>query len=239
MPLHDWNRVTPNDYHDFHLSWIAALRTALNSGLLPTGYFALAEHQAAPFTPDVLTLQLPNASPTTTRSSGPTAVLEFTSKAKRKQPKSPAARRIAIRHTENRRLIAVIEVVSPSNRNGRRARNEFLRKSLAFLSAGVHVAIIDPFPTDATRFPRRLWKELTGRTASYRASKPYVQSSFTSDADDLFVIAVQSSDLDEALPNLPLSLTPDVSITLPLEATYHTAFVGYPLVLRQLLEARS
>ena len=80
MPLHDWTRVTPNDFHDFHLSWIAALRTALNSGLLPEGYFALAEHQAAPFTPDVLTLQLPDATPATRRAGRPTAMPAFISK---------------------------------------------------------------------------------------------------------------------------------------------------------------
>ncbi len=40
MPMHDWTRVAPNDYHDFHFAWIAAIRQALNMGRLPPEYFA-------------------------------------------------------------------------------------------------------------------------------------------------------------------------------------------------------
>ncbi len=35
MPFHDWTRVEPGIFHDFHLAWIGELRRALNSGLLP------------------------------------------------------------------------------------------------------------------------------------------------------------------------------------------------------------
>jgi hypothetical protein len=57
MPVHDWNRVTAGTFHDFHLAWIAELRRALNGGLLPRGYYALAEQVAGEIIPDVLTLQ--------------------------------------------------------------------------------------------------------------------------------------------------------------------------------------
>ncbi len=56
MPLHDWTRVSPNEFHDMHLNWMGAIRTRLNTGLLPDGYYALAEQKAEPFVPDVLTL---------------------------------------------------------------------------------------------------------------------------------------------------------------------------------------
>src|SRR5437667_9585496 len=57
MPVHAWNRVTAGTFHDFHLAWIAELRRALNGGLLPQGYYALAEQVAGEIIPDVLTLQ--------------------------------------------------------------------------------------------------------------------------------------------------------------------------------------
>src|SRR5207247_6476085 len=57
MPVHDWNRVTAGTFHDFHLAWIAELRRTLNGGLLPQGYYALAEQVAGEIIPDVLTLQ--------------------------------------------------------------------------------------------------------------------------------------------------------------------------------------
>ncbi len=56
MPVHDWNRVTAGTFHDFHLAWIAELRRVLNRGLLPPGYYALAEQVAGEIIPDVLTL---------------------------------------------------------------------------------------------------------------------------------------------------------------------------------------
>src|SRR5205085_12427203 len=57
MPIHDWSRVNAGTFHDFHLAWIAELRRVLNGGLLPAGYYALAEQVAGEVAPDVLTLQ--------------------------------------------------------------------------------------------------------------------------------------------------------------------------------------
>ena len=56
MPVHDWTRVEPGIFHDFHHAWIEELKWALNSDLLPQGYYALAEQHAAGFGPDVLAL---------------------------------------------------------------------------------------------------------------------------------------------------------------------------------------
>src|SRR5258707_512692 len=39
MPLHDWTRVRANRFHDFHQGWTIAICNALNSRLLPPGYF--------------------------------------------------------------------------------------------------------------------------------------------------------------------------------------------------------
>src|SRR5262245_26254502 len=57
MPMHDWTKVDAGIYHDFHHEWISEIKRALNRGLLPADYYALAEQQAAGFGPDVLTLQ--------------------------------------------------------------------------------------------------------------------------------------------------------------------------------------
>src|SRR5436309_8478675 len=57
MPMHDWTRVPAGIYHAFHHRWISAISDALNAGLLPDDYYALAEQHAAGFGPDVLTLE--------------------------------------------------------------------------------------------------------------------------------------------------------------------------------------
>ena len=53
MALHDWTRVDPGIFHDFHVAWIGELRRALNSGVLPADYYALAEPTAGDVVPDV------------------------------------------------------------------------------------------------------------------------------------------------------------------------------------------
>ncbi len=56
MPLHDWARVDAGIFHAFHVAWLPELQKALNSGLLPEGYYALAEQHAGRAIADVLTL---------------------------------------------------------------------------------------------------------------------------------------------------------------------------------------
>ena len=84
MPVHDWKRVDAGIFHDFHVTWTVALRNALNEGLLPQGYYALAEQHAGQTIGDLLTLhaspgsaetlrclQTPAASHSPRRSQGP------------------------------------------------------------------------------------------------------------------------------------------------------------------------
>lgn len=59
MPVHDWTRVEAGIFHDFHHAWIEDIKRALNSGILPDEYYALAEQFAGGFGPDVLTLEGP------------------------------------------------------------------------------------------------------------------------------------------------------------------------------------
>src|SRR5205823_6699897 len=66
MPIHDWTRVDPGIFHHFHHTWITEIQRALNRGLLPPDYYALAEQIAGGLGPDVLTLQRPaNGAPPT------------------------------------------------------------------------------------------------------------------------------------------------------------------------------
>jgi hypothetical protein len=48
MPIHAWTRLFDGVFHAFHLTWIGQLQTALNSGILPPDYHALAEQVVPP-----------------------------------------------------------------------------------------------------------------------------------------------------------------------------------------------
>jgi Protein of unknown function (DUF4058) len=43
MPVHDWTLVDDGIFHHFHVTWVPEISIALNAGLLPQGYYALAE----------------------------------------------------------------------------------------------------------------------------------------------------------------------------------------------------
>src|SRR5262245_7946694 len=59
MPVHDWTRVDAGTFHAFHTLWIGEIMKALNAGLLPKGYYALAEQVATRMQTDVLALRAP------------------------------------------------------------------------------------------------------------------------------------------------------------------------------------
>ena len=57
MPIHDWTRVKAGTYHNFHVLWMSTITNRLNAGLLPPGFFAMAEQIIGRPETDVVTLQ--------------------------------------------------------------------------------------------------------------------------------------------------------------------------------------
>lgn len=116
MPVHDWSRVNAGLFHHFHLNWISALCTRLNSGELPSGCFALAE-------PPELTGGIALAvSPPRTR-------YVVRSEA---DPYLTKVNRVAIRDPRGK-LVAVIEIVSPGNKGSRAKFQDFVDKAVQFI----------------------------------------------------------------------------------------------------------
>ena len=75
MPVHDWKPVPSGIFHDFHNSWIVAIKNTLNRQL-PATYYALSEQYAGGHVPDILTIQHP--SPHAPRLNGSTKTLHST-----------------------------------------------------------------------------------------------------------------------------------------------------------------
>lgn len=57
MPVQDWTCVGAGIFHHFHCAWIQTLGQALNSTVLPPGYYALTEQVAGVTIPDGLVLE--------------------------------------------------------------------------------------------------------------------------------------------------------------------------------------
>src|SRR5438105_1044219 len=124
MPIHDWSKVDAGIFHAFHHDWITEIARALNRGLLPAAYYALPEQIAGGLGPDVLTLRRPegNDTPTAEAPEGGAALavappkvrIRMSSEANRYAAK---AKTVTIRHVSNHQLVAMVEILSPGNKN--------------------------------------------------------------------------------------------------------------------------
>ena len=244
MPMHDWTRVDAGIFHAFHLHWIAELDKAFNRGILPTGYYSLAEQHAGSKIPDLLTLHvLPPSMPGTPFSPGGTAVLDAPPKVSHKQTIGPAARlrrrTLTIRHVSNHRLVAIVEIVSPANKDRPTNVDTFADKIVAALTHGVHALVLDLFPPgrhDPEGMTGAIWKllEETDQPYAFPIEARYTLSSFVARSDtDIYS---EYPSLGKALPDMPLFLDQDRYINAPLEATYQEAFRSLPGIYRDVLE---
>ncbi len=246
MPMHDWTRVDAGIFHDFHVVWIALLRNALNSGLLPPDYYALAEQVAGGIGPDVLTLQTPNPPEADGSPDVPGAVAVAVAPPKVRHVIRPEMdeyvykrRSIVIRHVSNHRMIALIEILSSGNKSNRHALRSFLDKAESVLAHRIHLLLVDPYPP-GPRDPRgihgALWERLFG-DAVPTPEKPLTLAAYA--AGRLPTAYVEPLAVGDSLADMPLFLTPEEYINVPLETTYNTAYAGVPRYFRTILETRS
>ncbi len=250
MPIHDWTRVKPKDYHHFHGRWIFALADALNLGGLPPGYYALADHTEPPFVPDVVTLSVPGPGTTADAAGGGTAVAVAaapapvaTATAAGKMRRAAGRRRVVVQRAgpRDRRTVAVIEVVSPSNKAKKAEFADLVGKSVQLLVHGVHVLLVDPFPPtrrDPNGLHAAVWKELTGKPYTPPPGKPLTFAAYEARGRNTFSAFVEPVGVGDPVPDRPLFLAPDLQVSAPLAATYDTAWRGYPAFLRAAVGVR-
>jgi hypothetical protein len=242
MPIHDWTRVNAGIFHDFHSAWIVEIRNTLNDGLLPSEYYALAEQVTRPFGPDVLTLQANGKTQpsSTAPSSRGVAILEKPPKVRVVQVSeadlyAKKANRIAIRHTSNDRIIAIIEILSPGNKSSLHAMDELLDKVWSIIDQGIHLLLIDLFPP-TPRDPQGIHKLIWGDAAPVPP------------AGQLLTLAayhavlprqayVEPTAVGSMLIDMPLLLDEGHYVPVPLEATYQAAWRGVPQRWKAVLEA--
>jgi hypothetical protein len=239
MPVHDWTRVRPNRFHDFHQSWTIAIRNALNAGCLPSGYFAMVEQRTGGPEPDVITLELkPPAGP----ASGGLAVDLQPPKARfvsRTDAETYArkANRVTVRHPDGD-VVAVVEIISPGNKDSRHALRAFARKAVEFLQAGVHLLIVDLFPPsrrDPQGIHKAIWDRMHEEPFTLPPDKPLTLAAYAVGTET--VAYIEPVAVGDTVPDMPIFLTADRYVPCPLEATYLTAWEQFPAPLRGPLES--
>jgi hypothetical protein len=244
MPVHDWGRVEAGIFHDFHNSWIVELRNTLNGGLLPSGYYALGEQHAGHYIGDLLTLHgssLGQPLPPLPPANGGLALAEAPPRVQRKVSANGTARQrrrtLAIRHVSGHRLVALVEIVSSANKDRAESVTAFVNKAVDAIELGIHVLLVDLFPPgthDPLGMHGAIWSFLDDEPCEYPARKRLTLASFLAGSPrELFLehLAVGS-----ALADMPLFLSLDRYVNVPLEATYQAAYRGVPEFWRNVLE---
>jgi hypothetical protein len=251
MPIHDWTRVSAGTWHAFHLSWISEIQQALNDGLLPPRYYAQAEQIAGPLGPDVLALQEPDtpitdgkpapgsedgegggvavaAAPPRMRLTAETEMNDYVLK----------RRTIVIRHNSGDRIVGLMELVSPGNKSAQHAIDSFVEKAREALYRCYHLVVVDlfpPGPRDPNGIHAAIWGEFSDEPFALPADEPLTLVSYS--AGQRKRAYIEPTAVGRALIDVPLFLTPETYVNVPLESTYLAAYRGVPRKWKAVLEA--
>lgn len=238
MPIHDWTRLEAGDFHHFHQTWIPFLAAELNGGGLPPGFMALAEQITGRPIPDVVTLQARSPrieeggvvlAPAPAPSARVVHTFERINYAKR-------ADRVVIRHGRGR-VVAIIEIVSPGNKDSRHSIRSFVEKAADILSQGVHLVVVDlfpPTPRDPQGIHKAIIEEFSDEPFDFLPDRPLtVASSIGGDRPTAYGEPVAVGD---HLPAIPLFLTEHDYVPCPLDKTYEQAWGVFPAMLKELIE---
>lgn len=241
MPIHDWTRVRANRFHHFHQTWTPLIAAALNRDVLPDGYLAMTEQITGGPEPDVVTLSLPiqpgegaaaglavEAHPLKTRIQTQSDAVTYARK----------ANRVTIRHPDGQ-VIAVIEIVSPGNKDSQHAIRSFARKATELLHAGIHLLIVDLFPPskrDPQGIHKVIWDRIKDEPFELPSDKRLTLAAYS--AGTTLTAYIEPVAVGDTLPNMPIFLTSDRYVPCPLEATYQASWDVFPKALKApLLES--
>jgi hypothetical protein len=244
MPIHDWSKVRPGVFHDFHQAWTIALRNALNKDVLPKGYFAMAEQFTDGLIPDVVTLErfpVPNGAPVT--AGGGVAVAETPPKARftysvETELYATKANRILIRAPYGE-VVAVIEIISPGNKSNRHELESFIEKTSALMDRGIHLLVVDLFPP-SERDPKdihgSIWEQYSNEPFEPPTDKPLTVAAYL--AGPMKKAYVEPVAVRDELPSLPIFLSSERYVRAPLELTYQATWADCPEPIRAVVEGR-
>jgi len=238
MPIHDWPRLEAGDFHHFHQRWIQDIAGALNKGGLPPDFMAMAEQVTGRPIPDVVALQTREprgaSGGLAVQTAPPTArhiaKIERVNYAKR-------ADRVVIRHGRGK-VVAIIEIVSPGNKDSRNALRTFVEKSVDILNQGVNLLVIDLFPPtrrDPQGIHKAIWDEFGEEPYEAPPGKPLTVASYI--GGDMPTAYVEPVGVGDVLPSLPIFLSETRYVPAPLESTYLQAWDFFPTALKELMEA--
>lgn len=233
MPLLDHFHAPINDqcpWKSFHSSWVNEMVRQLNLTALPAGFVAHPHLELGlQVEPDVATIGPTGRKRSRGREEGGLATAVWV-------PSQPSWQtavdwsdidlfEVQVLREGGREVVAVIELVSPANKDRPAARRTFAAKCLSYLQQGVAVVLVDVVTERRANLHREMCEllEVDPGTASgpgtlnataYRMVRRRKRSRLEAWHEVL--------SLGESLPTLPLWIEPDHAIPLDLEESYRS-----------------
>ena len=198
MPVHDWTKVEEDIFHNFNHCWITENIRVLNHDLLPDAFYALVEQLTTGFASDAT---------------------KYLDKVKE----------VTIRHVSDHSVVAIIEIVPPGNKANRRDFLTFVEKTQKMLRQGIHLLVIDLFPPgkrDPQGIHQAIWEGFDETEFELPASKPLVLASYK--AGYVRESFVEPFAVGDTLIDMPVFLSDNEYVSLPLEQTYGKAWELVP-----------
>lgn len=164
---------------------------------------------------------------------GGLAVAEVPPKVRRQISLPPTARSrrktLTIRHVSGHRIVALLEMVSPANKDRAEHVEEFIDKLEDALRFDIHLLLLDLFPPgrhDPRGMHGALWDRLGDDSEEVPPSEPLTLAAYV--ANTPIRAYVEHLAVGSSLPEMPLFLDPYYYVNAPLEATYQTTWCGTP-----------
>lgn len=241
MPIHDWSRVPSGLFHHFHQDWSIEIARTLNRGVLPKGLSAMVEQRAGTVEGDVLAIESHRRakSPVTGDRGGLLTLDPPATSIVRKTTReiyADRSNRVVVKHHLGR-IVAVIEILSPGNKDSRSALNDFVDKSLDFMRRDVHLLLVDlfpPSPRDPFGMHKRIWDEIEDEPFAFPTGKDRILASYEMGPER--AAYVEPVAVGDPLPAMPLFLGTGAHIRVPLEPTYQSTWAASPEEMRAAVE---
>ncbi len=238
MPLHDWSKVDHGFFHDFHNDWLGHIKHALNDGLLPSGFYAMTDQHSEGYISDVATYTTrPPGRGKRINGHGGIALAEPGTEERviaQRKVVYPG-RRLVVRLAGDRRVVAVIEVVSPANKDRRESVGIFAGKVRDFLNSGVHVLVIDILPPNRSApygIHAAIWSvvENSRVSATVPDNRPMTVASYRAERKPIAYLSYMG--VGRPLPAGPLYLDATRFVNVPLNTTYQDTYRLLPKELK-------
>ncbi|WP_439620252.1 DUF4058 family protein [Gemmata sp.] len=235
MPLRDHFRSPVNDTHSWdevHGQWPGEIVRDLTT-ILPAGFRAAPKvHLGSAFEVDVGGYDLdsrdpdavpdPRGSPATLAALSPTLTVEA-------ELSDQDEYEVRIYDTERgRQLVAAIEIVSPANKDRPNTREVFVGKVASLLQQGVCVSLVDLVTVRQANLYAELLTLLGRNDPALAPTPPHLyavtlRTRRLPKHRTLLDAWFYPMTLGQPLPTLPIWLTPDLRVMLPLESSYQEA----------------